>query len=487
MDERDSSFDHAFFQDPPEAPKPRETIRRREQKVSLDAYRGSCAPEWLTFSRAVIFLAGVTVGGGKLLIDDVTARQEAIQQQIQKDHLEAVEARSEQLFEAEMLRIEGAFKDGAQTLREHSAFKEEFSKEFIDVFAEEFERFPARQIFVHIAEQTGKPLHEIAADNRVRVVELYSNAHVKTFVSRFESETGQNHDDKEAAKLALGRAGVNVTARAILLNASEIAVDVNTSEELRRRVQDVLIHEFLHGFDGTAITAPRSNAFYEGWTEALANRLGKIVYPNRGEKDPFAGYVDGSTVAAELVLASTEDDAGMWKSYLQGNVSALGHVFDTTHGTGAFSRALAFDQNKGPASSGYEILAPVLGILHELGEDAPSVIEDVNARLSTGRLFTIDLPGAESSVFLVGDGAPSGILNSAVRFEKEDHVSVARFVSSESSTYVDDGGMLAEVYLYGSLWEEGESSLDVLPPEEIKKRLHALIEKESSDLALLSE
>lgn len=479
MGERFSPYEEQFFR-----PEIKEAAPEREER-HLDVYQGSCAPSWLTFPRAVAFLTFVTLGGGNRLIEARTEAEaqarsaEIAQAQAEQEHREA------ERFSQELQRVEDAFKGGAQTVREQPAFAKEFSKEVLEVFAQEFETFPARRLFELVADASGRSLYQVAADNKLQVVEMYSDTNVSAFISRFESETGVNQDDKAAAQFALERAGINVAARAILLNASVIAAHAKTPEELRRRVQDVLVHEFLHSFDGTHIGLGREKAFYEGLTEALSNRLGAELYPDRGTTDPFAGYIDGSTVSAELVVAATPDQASIWKGYLDANLPLLGRAFDDAHTPGAFQRALSFDKDH-TVSPSYDALAPVLGLVQELGDQAPSVIDAVNARLDTGRLFTAEVPGASSAVFLVGDQAVSGILNSAVRFEEGGQVKIARFLSSEAHAQKKGATTVSEVHVYDPLWRAGDASLDRLPKEEVQQRLSDLLEKEAGRLELLA-
>lgn len=376
----------------------------------LDGFAGSCAPKGWS-RRELALLVGFFVGAsGVLVAERVAAEREA----------EGESAAIQEKQEADVARLQSIFVDAAERLQTKQSIGKTFSPEQARAMTEAVRTFPVEQALQILSEESGISVKDLAMMNELKVVQLYTDDDIHQMVDQIASS-----ELREKRKDDLNRLGLNLGGEGIFVNVSKVVDNQTDPEQLTEEISDVLMHEFVHSWAGNEAfqVNERWRLFYEGMTEAVANRIGARLHGGGGAHDPVPGYISGSTALAELVLSSA-DSQEILRGFLQGQPDAVAKAFDARFVDGALQSVLLDGEATArEAESSYKYIAPLSKMVELLGTEALSTVERANSRLSTGKIHlyqSADFHG----VFLVSDKAETGIANGLVTMDDRDAVAI---------------------------------------------------------------
>ncbi len=381
----------------------------------LDGFAGSCAPKGWS-RRELVLLVGFFVGApGVLVTERDTAAAEAEQEAVTLHEKQEVDVERQAVE-----RLQSIFDDAAGRLQTKQSIGKTFSPEQVRAMTEAVRTFPVEQALQVLAEESGISVNDLAAMNELKVVQLYTDDDIHQMVDQIaSSELREKRTDD------LNRLGLNLGGEGIFVNVSKVVDDQADPQQLTAEIADVLMHEFIHSWAGNEAfqVNERWRLFYEGMTEAIANRVGARLHGEGGAYDPVPGYLSGSTALAELVLSST-DSQEVIRGFLQGQPAAVAKAFDAQFVDGAFQSTL-FDGSATPRETEppYKYIAPLSKMVELLGAEAPSTVARANAHLATSKIHlyqSADFHG----VFLVSDKAETGIANGLVTIEGSEAVAI---------------------------------------------------------------
>jgi hypothetical protein len=367
-------------------------------KQDLDGFHGSCSPRGLRGEHIVLILTALAGGGA---VGGVAAGEKF-----------GAEGARVEVADKNVQRVQDAFSRSAQRVRSMKMFETVSGPLNTSQVAQDLATYPVQDVFSAMEEVSGVPAKEIARRNQVETVNLY----VESDISAIQSAVATRARDEQAIiSFALDRVGINLDSTNILINMDKLLASGDGYDT--ERFYDVTTHELIHGFEHRTLSGStgRVRDFYEGMTEAFANRVGKEMSATDEPQDAFHGYVDGATATAELLLASTNSEDAL-RGYLHGDLGRIGAGFNAEYGKGAFESALKYDDSFDSAGVGYERVAPMIGMIETMGVSAPEAIKKANAELATSKIHAVE-HGNWHGVLLVGEEAETGINNGALRIE----------------------------------------------------------------------
>lgn len=441
----------------------------REQ-TALDRFRGSCMPSRLTPETVALLIALVTGGG--------VAAERAFAE-INASQVETVETSS--------ARIQTAFRNSAEALRKYKADGGHESPYDLEQIADDIENFPVEEVFDQIAELTGLSSEEVAQLNRLTALNVYSEQDISAVERTVSEQVGRKVNTEELDQVqtfALRRAGINFQSSTVLLNLDEMGDGAYDRDVFF----DVATHEFMHSFPHKQLDGERRmKNFYEGMTESLANEISGTVFDREPNTDPFEGYVDGGTASAQLLLAATSKQE-VYHGYVQGDAKKMSAEFDAKYGEGAFEYAIGIDKAIGEKYAHYDAVAPLLGMMQMMSDsERDSAVERANEHLTTSDIVPVDF-GTWTGAILVGEQAPNGINNGAIRLNTPEGTKVLAFATDvgEAGAGINQiAENLAVLYDSPENYNDSGKPFTELSPDEARGVVHKMLEAHADELALL--